>query len=85
MGEHVEDTLTSMDISTADWKKYQMVIDKSDAIFQVQKNIIFDPARFNRHSQEESNGMAESALVKSSNQKSLPMTDDTESKTWLPS
>ena len=51
MGEDAEDTLTSTNISSADWKKYDSVIGKFDAFFKVRKNVIFERIRFNRRSQ----------------------------------
>ena len=51
MGEDAEDTLASTDISSADRKKLDSVIDKFDAFFKVRKNVIFERARFNRRSQ----------------------------------
>ena len=51
MGEDAEDTLASTDISSADRKKFDSVIDKFDAFFKVRKNVIFERARFNRRSQ----------------------------------
>ena len=51
MGEDAEDTLASTSISDADRKKYDEVIKKFDDFFQVQKNVIFEQARFNRRCQ----------------------------------
>ena len=53
MGDNAEDTLAFTDISSADWSRYAVVIAKFDAVFQVQKNVIFKCARFNRCNQEE--------------------------------
>ena len=51
VGDDAEDTLVSTNISDADRKKYDEVIKKFDDFFQVQKNVIFEQARFNCHCQ----------------------------------
>ena len=51
MGEDAEDTLTSMNISADDRKRYNTVIGKFDVFFKVRKNITFERAWFNRRSQ----------------------------------
>ena len=38
-------------ISTDDRKKYQKVIEEFDSYFKVKKNVIYECARFNQHSQ----------------------------------
>ena len=52
MGEDAEDILASTNISADDRKKYDPVLAKFDAFFQVRKNVIFERARFNRRSQQ---------------------------------
>ena len=47
MGEDGEDTLTSTNISVADWKKYGVVIGQFDLFFKVRKNVILEWANFN--------------------------------------
>ena len=51
MGEDAEDTLTSINISAADRKKYDAVIGQFDRFFKVWKNVIIERAIFNRHCQ----------------------------------
>ena len=51
MGEDAKDTLTFITISTADQKKYNMVIWTFDGFFKVRKNVIFERAIFNRRYQ----------------------------------
>ena len=51
MGEAAEDILASTNIAEADWRKYGAVIKQYDDFFHVQKNIIFERARFNRYCQ----------------------------------
>ena len=43
--------LASTDISTADHKKFDKVIEKFDAFFRVRKNVIFERAKFNQRIQ----------------------------------
>ena len=52
MGEDAEDMLSSTNVSEDDRMKYDKVINKLDAFFQVRKNVIFECARFNRRSQK---------------------------------
>ena len=54
MGENAEDALTCTNISDADRKKNNKVIKRFDDFFQVQKNVIFERARFNRRCHGES-------------------------------
>ena len=51
MGEAVEDTLSSTNISSKDRKKYESVMTKFDTFFNVRKNVIFERAHFNRRRQ----------------------------------
>ena len=53
LGEEADDVLTSTNISTESRKKYDDVLAKFDAHFQVRKNIIFERAQFNRRTQED--------------------------------
>ena len=53
MGEDADDTLTSTNITAAERKQYQSVIEKLDEFFQVRRNVIFERARFNRRVQKE--------------------------------
>ena len=53
LGEEADDVLTSTNIKDDDRKKYDAVIAKFDAFFQVRKNVIFERARFNRRNQLE--------------------------------
>ena len=46
VGEEAEDILASTNMT--DWRKYIAVIKQYDDIFQVQNNVIFERARFNR-------------------------------------
>ena len=46
MGDNAEDTLASINISNADRKKYDMVIDQFDRFFKVRKKAIFERALF---------------------------------------
>ena len=48
LGEEAEDVLTSTNISNDDRKQYDQVLGKMDEFFKVQKNVIFERARFNR-------------------------------------
>jgi len=51
LGEDAEEVLDTMQISAEDKKKYSKVIDEFDKHFTVKKNVIFEHARFNQHSQ----------------------------------
>ena len=53
LGNEAEDVLRSTNISEEDRKKYKEVRAKFDAFFQVQENVIFERARFNRRNQLE--------------------------------
>ena len=53
MGEEAESVLSSTDIKEDDKGKYDPVIAKFDAFFQVRKNVIFERAKFNRRVQLE--------------------------------
>ena len=53
LGEEADDVLTSTNIKDDDRKKYDAVIAKFDAFFQVRKNVIFERAKFNRRNQKE--------------------------------
>ena len=53
LGEESEDVLTSTNISDDDRKKYDAVVGKFDAFFNVRKNVIHERARFNQRSQRE--------------------------------
>ena len=52
MGENAEETLSSMNISVDDRKKYDEVVAQFNAFFQVRQNVIFERARFNRRTQQ---------------------------------
>ena len=51
LGEEVESVLTSTNATEEEHKKYDTVIGKFDAFFQVRCNITFERARFNRRNQ----------------------------------
>ncbi len=51
MGEAAEDILASTNISSEDRKKYEGVVAKFDAFFNVRKNVILEGAGFNRRCQ----------------------------------
>ena len=53
MGEEAEPVLSSTNITEADREKYNSVVAKFDAFFQVRKNVIFERAKFNRRVQRE--------------------------------
>ena len=53
LGDESEDVLTSTNISDDDRKKYDAVVAKFDAFFDVRKNVIYERARFNRRNQLE--------------------------------
>lgn len=58
MGETAEDILTLTNISTGARKRFKLVIAKFDSFFKV-RNVIFEHAQFNRHSQGESESAEE--------------------------
>ena len=51
MGEAVEDTLSSTGISYEYKKKINPVMAKFDTFFHVRRNVIFECAHFNHHSE----------------------------------
>ena len=53
MEDEAENTLASTNISEDDRKEYSKVIAQFDTFFKVRKNVIFERARFNGHSQRE--------------------------------
>ena len=53
LGEESEDVLTSTNITEADRKKYDVVVEKFDSFFNVRRNVIYERARFNRRDQLE--------------------------------
>ena len=53
LGEESEDVLTSTNITEADRKKYDSVVEKFDSFFNVRRNVIYERARFNRRDQLE--------------------------------
>ena len=53
LGEDAEDVVATTHISEEDRKKYGKVIEKLDDHFKVQRNVIFERARFNKRSQLE--------------------------------
>ena len=53
LGEESEDVLTSTNITEADRKKYDAVVEKFDSFFNVRRNVIYERARFNRRDQLE--------------------------------
>ena len=53
MGEEAESILSSTDIKDTDKEKYDLVMAKLDAFFQVRKNVMFERAKFNRRIQLE--------------------------------
>ena len=52
MGKKAEEVLLSTNISEDDRQKYDRLISHLDEFFKVQKNVIFERARFNRRSQK---------------------------------
>ena len=52
LGEETEAVLTSTNITDDEKKVYCTVMSKFDGYFRVRKNVIFEIARFNRHSQQ---------------------------------
>ncbi len=52
MGEEAEDVLNATGISEEDKKDYAKVLQQFDDHFQVQKNLIYERARFNQRYQE---------------------------------
>ena len=57
MGDEAENALASTNISEDDRKEYSKVITQFDTFFKVRKNVIFERARFNSHSQREGESM----------------------------
>ena len=53
LGEEADDVLTSTNITAENRKKFADVLQKFDEFFKVRKNVIFERARFNQRSQEE--------------------------------
>ena len=53
MGEEAGDVLTTTKIEEADRQKYDKVIDKFDGFFKVQRNTVFERAKFNRRNQRD--------------------------------
>ena len=53
LGEESEDVLTSTNITEADRKQYDSVVEKFDSFFNVRRNVIYERARFNRRDQLE--------------------------------
>ena len=53
MGDTADDLLLSFDLSKADRKKYKFVKDKFDSHFVIEKNVIYERAKFNMRSQKE--------------------------------
>ena len=53
LGEEADSVLSSTNISSANRKKYDRVMEKFDGYFEVRRNIIFERARFNRRSQKD--------------------------------
>ena len=51
LGEESEDVLTSTNITEANRKKYNAVVEKFDSFFNVRRNIIYECARLNRRDQ----------------------------------
>ena len=58
-GEEGEDVLASTRITDDEMKKYTSVLTKFDEFFQVQKNVIFERAKFNRRNQRENESIEE--------------------------
>ena len=53
LGDDAEDVLRSTNISEADGKKYNKVLENFDQFFQMRKNVIIGRARFNSQNQQE--------------------------------
>ena len=53
LGEEADSVLACTNISAANRKKYDRVMEKFDAYFDVRRNTIFERARFNRRCQRE--------------------------------
>ena len=51
LGPDAEDVLVSTNINSEERKKYCDVVKKLDDFFKVRRNVIFERARFNQHSQ----------------------------------
>ncbi len=53
MGEEGDDVLTSTNISAANRKKFDTVLNKFDSFFDVRENVIYERAKFNQRNQAE--------------------------------
>ena len=53
LGEESKDVLTSTNITEANHKKYDAVVEKFDSFFNIRRNVIYEHARFNRRDQFE--------------------------------
>ena len=53
LGDDAHDVLASTNISADDRKKFDKVVEKFDAHFQVRKNVIYERAHFNKRSQQD--------------------------------
>ena len=53
MGADAENVLASTNIDGTQRAHYQAIIDKFDSYFKVQRNIVFELAKFNRRDQAE--------------------------------
>ena len=51
-GADAEDILLTTNITADNRKKYQKVLEKFDEFFAVRRNVIFERARFNKHTQQ---------------------------------
>ena len=51
LGERAEDIFASFNLSEADAKKFNVVIERFNQFFIVKKNVIFERAQFNRRKQ----------------------------------
>ena len=52
IGEEAEAVLTSTNASSEEYKSYNTVLAKFNAFFKVQKNVIYERARFNGRNQQ---------------------------------
>src|SRR5215469_11494150 len=59
MGNQSEDVFQSFQLSAEDSVSYKVVLDKFEAHFVPRRNIVFERARFNKRSQEETESMEE--------------------------
>ena len=53
MGDEAESVLSSTNITAANRKNFDLVIEKFDEYFAVRRNVIFERARFNRRCQQD--------------------------------